>query len=318
LITAVSFAAEPEIGRPATLWLGDAGIESRDLLFGAGGRNGMPAAGTFQFVKESKGGTSAKFITRDSQGTMWQVKVGREAKPETVAARIAWAAGYAADEDYYLERVQLAEVPKNLTERLQRWITSDSILKGGRFERVRTGDKDEFKKWSWKDNQFEGTREYNGLRTLMAVINNWDLKDVNNTIYVDSHSGEQVYALSDLGATFGATTLAAGRSKSRGHLAAYEKSKFITKKTADYVDFATPGAPSVFEVFNLPMYITRIKMRSIGRDVPRADARWLGTVLARLSPKQIRDAFRSGGYSEQEVERFARVIETRIAELNSL
>jgi hypothetical protein len=318
LVAGVTLAAEPVVGRSATLWRGDADLDSRDLLFGPGGRNGMPAAGPFEFVKESKGGSNAKFLGRDSQGTMWQIKVGQEAKPETVAARIVWAAGYAADEDYYLERVPLANVPNDLSERLQRYITSDSILKGGRFERLRTGDKGEFKHWSWKDNQFEGTREYNGLRALMALINNWDLKDVNNTIYVDAHSGEQVYALSDLGATFGATTLAAGKEHSRGHLKTYEKSKFIIKKTPEYVDFATPGAPSVFEVFNLPMFITRIKMRSIGRGVSRADARWLGTVLARLSPKQIRDAFRSGGYTEEEVERFARVIETRISELNAL
>ena len=128
LVAGVALAAEPVVGRSATLWRGDADLESRDLLFGPGGRNGMPAAGPFEFVKESKGGTNAKFLGRDSQGTMWQIKVGREAKPETVAARIAWAAGYAADEDYYLERVPLANVPKDLSERLQRYITSDSIL----------------------------------------------------------------------------------------------------------------------------------------------------------------------------------------------
>ena len=35
--------------------------------------------------------------------------------------------------------------------------------------------------WKWKDNPFTGTREFNGLRVMMALINNWDLKDVNNS-----------------------------------------------------------------------------------------------------------------------------------------
>ena len=47
---------------------------------------------------------------------------------------------------------------------------------GARLKR----DPDDLKKlgiWQWKNNPLQGTREFNGLRTLMAVINNWDLKD---------------------------------------------------------------------------------------------------------------------------------------------
>jgi hypothetical protein len=40
--------------------------------------------------------------------------------------------------------------------------------------------------------------------------------------------------------------------------------------------------------------------------------------LAQLSPQQIRDAFRAGGYSAQDVERLSLVVERRIAELNNL
>ena len=59
-------------------------------------------------------------------------------------------------------------------------------------------------------------------------------------------------------------------------------------------------------------------MRWIGRHVPRSDAMWMGQRLARLSPNQIRDAFRAAGYSKTEVEEFARVVENRIALLNDL
>jgi hypothetical protein len=56
----------------------------------------------------------------------------------------------------------------------------------------------------------------------------------------------------------------------------------------------------------------------IGRDIPIADARWMGTVLGKLSPQQIRDAFRAGGYNADEVEAFSAIMEKRIASLVAL
>jgi hypothetical protein len=44
----------------------------------------------------------------------------------------------------------------------------------------------------------------------------------------------------------------------------------------------------------------------------------MGDLLARLSPNQIRDAFRAGGYSLQEVEQLSEVVERRISELEGL
>jgi hypothetical protein len=44
----------------------------------------------------------------------------------------------------------------------------------------------------------------------------------------------------------------------------------------------------------------------------------MGQILAQLSPGQIRDAFRAAGYSSQEIEGFASVIQNRIAQLNKL
>jgi hypothetical protein len=44
------------------------------------------------------------------------------------------------------------------------------------------------------------------------------------------------------------------------------------------------------------------------------DARWAGELLARLSDRQWRDAFRAGGYSQETTERFVRVLRRRIDE----
>ena len=55
--------------------------------------------------------------------------------------------------------------------------------------------------WKWFENPFIGTRELNGLRVVMALLNNWDLISENNKIYdVD---GQRRYIVSDLGASFG-------------------------------------------------------------------------------------------------------------------
>jgi len=47
--------------------------------------------------------------------------------------------------------------------------------------------------WSWTGNPFVGTREFQGLKVMMALINNWDLKDINNKILAerDQRAGRQ-------------------------------------------------------------------------------------------------------------------------------
>jgi len=193
-------------------------------------------------------------------------------------------------------------------------IKSDSVVYNARFERERKGEKDV--NWSWKHSTFSGTRELNGLRTLMAMLNNWDLKDENNSVYKDHD--EEIYEISDLGASFGTTHIVLGHGNSRGNVRAYERSRFITHTSAERVDFACPGTPTWFFIVNPRQFFMRTRLESLGRHVPRADAKWMGTILARLSPAQIRDAFRAAGYQSEDVERFARVVETRIAALNAL
>ena len=69
---------------------------------------------------------------------------------------------------------------------------------------------------------------------------------------------------------------------------------------------------------DFPELAQRLSLLWLGQHIPRADARWMGHQLARLSPAQIRDAFRAGGYSPQEVEQLSSVLERRIGELEKL
>ena len=59
-------------------------------------------------------------------------------------------------------------------------------------------------------------------------------------------------------------------------------------------------------------------MRWIGKHIPRSDAEWIGGLPAQLSPDQIRDAFRAAGYTPDQVNAYATVVEKRIAEVHRL
>ena len=47
-------------------------------------------------------------------------------------------------------------------------------------------------------------------------------------------------------------------------------------------------------------------------------ARWMGNLLARLSEKQLKDAFRAGGFTESEVDIYVNEIRDRIKQLQNL
>jgi|KBSMisStaDraftv2_1062788.scaffolds.fasta_scaffold06101_4 hypothetical protein len=309
-------SATAETTGTAILWRQPTDIASRDLFNGPGGQAHAPKSTIFTFVKEDLDGTATKFVVRDDEGVKWKVKLGAEAKPETAASRIVWAAGYSANEDYFLPNLHIKELPSHL-HRGQNQIGPGGSVQNARLKREPDDEKKEGV-WRWKHDPFVGTREYNGLRVLMALINNWDLKDVNNAVYKNRGDKEQVYAVSDVGATFGTTGVVLNLKNARGNLKAYEHSRFITKTTPKKVNFATPGRPTFWMAFNPPRYFMRLSLRSIGHNVPREDAKWMGDLLGGLSAHQIRDAFRAAGYSPEEVEGFARTVEGRISALRAL
>jgi len=222
------------------LWRQPTDIASRDLLNGAGGQAHAPKSTTFTFIKEDLDGTATKFVVKDDDGVKWKVKLGAEAKPETAATRFLWAAGYFADEDYFLPTLRITELPTHL-HRGQKLVGPGGTVHNARLKReLPDGAKGGV--WPWKHAPFLGTREYNGLRVLMAVINNWDLKDVNNGIYQNADK-ERVYAVHDVGASFGTTGVVLNLNKARGNLRAYDHSHFITKITSKKSTLRLRDAP---------------------------------------------------------------------------
>ncbi len=295
----------------AALWLDRGNIESLDLVYGIGGKKNQPT-GKFTFVKEDENGSTPKFQILDEQGVLWRAKLGPEANAETAATRLVWAAGYFTDEDYYMPELRVENMPE--LERGREFVSTDGVVRGVRLERhvkgqERTGT------WNWFKNPHVGTKELDGLRIMMALMNNWDLKESNNTIYEDQGE-EPRYMVSDLGASFGRTGNTLVRSKS--NLRDYLGTNFIQNVKPEHVDLFMSSRPLFFKAFAIPYYAKRTGMQRVAKDIPRTHAKWLGQLLGRLSGEQIRDSFRTSGYSPEEVEGFTKVVQGRIAELNQL
>ena len=301
------------------LWREPTDIASRNLYYGPGGKEHEPR-GVFTFEKEDMEGTSPKFTVRDQDGVKWKAKLEAEVRSETVATRLVWAAGYFANEDYFLPSLKVANMPARL-HRGQKFVDPDGTVHDVRLKRYLEGEK-KTGTWKWAENPFTGTRELNALRVLMALINNWDLKDENNAIYSEKHSGdsderEVIYMISDLGASFGTIGLNRSHEISKGNYKSYSQSKLIKNVGPDYVDFEVPSRAALVGLVDPKEFARRLKLEWIGRHIPRADAKWLGQLLAQLSQEQIRDAFRSA-YPPDVAEAFASIVEGRIGELNHL
>ncbi|HEX8148117.1 MAG TPA: hypothetical protein VF591_13135 [Pyrinomonadaceae bacterium] len=272
------------------LWREPADVSALDLLAGPGGEEMRPQA-PFTFLKEEKGGYSKKYRVRDAKGRVWVAKVGKEAQPETAVTRLVWAAGYVTEITYLSPRATLGDK--------------------GTFENVRFEARPENVErsvvWRWADNPFAGKRELQGLKILMALVENWDLKDDNNRVLAVSGAGgtELQYVVSDLGATIGKTGGQNGPISfirqvkgTRNEPSDYASDKFIEGVEAGRVRFSYEG-----------------KNKSIMQDITVEDAQWLAGILSRLSDKQLEDAFRAANYTDEEVRLLATSVRARIDQL---
>ena len=262
---------------PERIWRDPGPVASLNLIFGAGGKAHAPnPKGTFTFVKEDPLATSPKFEVEDGKGVVWKVKLGQESQPETAATRFLWAAGYFVDEDYYVAELTVKGLPA--LHRGQEHVSPGGVVHGARLERKLTGVT-KLETWDWFDNPFVGGRELNGLRVMMSLLNNWDLKTVNNSIY--AVDGERHYLVSDPGATFGNTGNALTRSKAKPR--EYADSAFIANVMPDFVDFVLHSRPFFMSAVQPGNYRDRTRMETITRHIPRADAKWLGQRLSMLT-----------------------------------
>jgi len=276
---------KPLTGTPV-MWKDPTDLGSRNLILGAGGEEMKPDISRLTFIEQKTGGYSTKYRVRDAKGNEWIAKIGKEAQTDTAANRLLWALGYETEICYLIPHVKIEGKGEFDNVRLE--ARPANVKRAGN--------------WMWENNPFKDKPEFRGLKILMVMINNWDMKDENNEILArrgdTTGEGELRYIISDLGGSFGKT--GGFISRSRNKPSDYEKAEFIKKVNGDVIDFHYSGKnPKLFEGITL------------------ADARWLSDLLKRLSDEQIKDAFRSANYSAEEVNVLAGAFKARINQLTN-
>jgi hypothetical protein len=299
------------------LWRNPGDMRKRDLYYGSGSKALAPMP-PFRFVKEDNSGKSPKFEVVDGRGVKWKVKLGPEAQAETVANRLVWAAGYNAEETYYLDRAQIDGLKK--LSRGQNFVNGQ-LVRGARFE-ARRENVDRGKHWDWAKNPFKGTRELNGLKTMMAFLNNWDVRKNNGVLYVKDPKTNRVeaqYIVSDLGATLGAVGAIGGRHRSKNNVQDYTRARLVKKVddegNAKFDYDIKPKGLGMLTIFNPKYFFGQRRANSQMSTVPAQDAAWIGQKLAQLSDEQLRDAFRAASYDASTREAYVRSMRQRINQL---
>ena len=248
-----------------------------------------PDLSNITFLEEDKGGYSGtKYRIRDGAGREWVAKVSKESQSETAAVRLLWAVGYETEINYL--------------------VPSLTIPGKGTFEDVRLEARPDSEKrvdeWKWEANPFVGTRPFQGLKVMMLLLENWDIKDSNNERIQVKDANKVRYVVSDLGATFGKTgglPLLWTITRSRNKPEDYEKARFVSGVEGNRVKFRYSG-----------------KKKSIFENITVAQARWIGNLLSSLSAEQIRDAFQAANYNSEEVATLTDAVLDRIEQLRSL
>lgn len=277
----------------AVLWRDPGPIESLDLAGGPGGAGKAPRA-PFTFVSEEKGGTSPKVTVRDARGAEWIVKFGEEVKSENFASRIAWAAGYFAEPTYFVREGKI-EGANDLGR-------AASAIRGGAFQNARFELKTEAMKnpvgkWNIGDSKLKGSRELAGYKTLFILLSNWDVKPENLSIV--KANGEQIYAVTDWGATMGRPAELSGASK-------WDCERY-SSDTKNLIE----GVENGFVVFNFQGK----QGTEILKNIRVEDVQWLMQRLGKLSDAQIDAALQASGATPEEKACFASAFKSRLGQL---
>lgn len=267
----------------ASLWVSPSDLESRDLFYGPGGRDLVPAPDdSYRFKSLDTKGHSGGYEVEDPRGRKWKVKIGDEVQSEIAVSRILWAIGYHQPVLHYVPRWRMTGGPKANPE-------------PGRFRLESDHKKDG--DWSWENNPFVRTQPFRELLVVNLLVNNWDLATDNNRIYRMRHATDgptRRYVVQDLGGSLAKTRWPIG---GRNDVDGFESQSFIKGVTGGRVDFDYHGPH-----------------RALVGDLKPADVIGACRRLARLSDRQLTDAFRAAGYAEDIRQRYVRKLRQKIGE----
>jgi hypothetical protein len=296
----------------AIIWRDPGPAESLDLAAGPGGREGIPAP-PFHFVEEHGTGTFPCVSVRDARGRVWRVKWGNEVHTEAFAARLAWAAGFFVEVNYFVPSGRIEGV--DALQRAGEYINQDGEFQDARFELDEPGVVKHFDEhsWAWNDNPFVGTRELNGLKIVMMMLSNWDNKDVrdvsrgsNTAIFeyrMERDVREARYLIIDWGAalgTWGSHALSRGRWDCAAFAA--QNDQFLLGVDGDLVLWGYKGQRTADAVTG----------------IRRSDVQWLYKYLGGLTDAQIGAGLRASGGTESEIADFTGALRARLDRLKEI
>ncbi len=254
---------------------------------------GAPAP-PFQFQREELGGTSPKVVVRDSKGVTWFVKFGTEAKPEAFAARIARAAGYFAPITYYVADGAIQGVPGKL-KRADRAIEAGTgHFRDARFAReMRLVDG---ASWSLDESSLRHTKELSGLKLIVLLTSNWDIKPPNFAVV--EAGGNRMYAITDWGQSLGAPDM-----KTHWNCGQFrDGNKWFTHGVEDGYLYMQFGGKASDVITN---------------GIRVEHAQWLLRQLKGLTTERVRQMLTDSGATPDEVACFSSAFAQRLATLRA-
>jgi hypothetical protein len=294
------------------IWREPSARDARDLRFGPGGEDYVPAP-PFRFVKEHLTGSQPCVAVRDARHRLWRVKWGHEAKPESFAVRFAWACGYFAEVTHYVAAGTIIDVA-NLS-RARPCIDEQGQFCEARFEledrRVRMLFDEH--SWAWNDNPFVGTPQFSGLKLVVMLLSNWDTKDRrdvargSNTAIFEHRTSrwgwEARYLITDWGGAMGKwgnNVVSRGRWDVEGFET--QTAQFVTGVKDGWVNFGYQGQ----------------RTAEIARNITVDDVLWFHQYASRLTEESLRDGLLACGATTDEATRFARAMVDRIRQLGAV
>jgi hypothetical protein len=158
-------------------------------------------------------GTSAKFVVEDERGTSGRVKLGRRGEIRNGRHAVLWAAATSSMKTITGHTSTSADCHGSLAgasscrrgHRHRARLERERPARNRRFDRarvVRAGSRDEYLELVRQPVRRHARIQRS--QVMMALVNNWDLKAVNNA-HLRDRPGERSTASPDLGATFGRT-----------------------------------------------------------------------------------------------------------------
>jgi hypothetical protein len=304
------------------LWHEPGPVEQLDLRYGPEGASGAPQP-PFQFVKEDTTGSSPKVLVRDANERQWDVKFGVEARSDTFCTRLAWAAGYFVESNYFVGSGTVLGL-HDLKRAKSEFDDKGRFASGARFQ-LRSKQPEYLSgwSWSWDDNPFLGAPEFNGLRIVSMLVSNWDDKDLrdqtstgigaryhelieekkrgsNNAIYRDA-AGRYLFFIDDWGASMGAWGGPMERTKwdCMGY----------TRQTREFVRVGEG---------RLEWGYRGVHTRDMTSGITSSDVRWLMNYLGRLTDGQLRAGLLSSGATPDEAYCYTMALRRRLEQLRNI